>query len=106
MKKSLLTLVSLALVLVCFTQCTPKENEIVLHQWMKNICGKTQLCKISIPATHDSGALLGGAALQCQDITIATSVEIEQCDQGCHQHKSCLEQQKQANNPYFHLKKF
>lgn len=77
MKKSLLTLVSLALVLVCFTQCTPKENEIVLHQWMKNICGKTQLCKITIPATHDSGALLGGAALQCQDITIK-----EQLNQG------------------------
>lgn len=77
MKKSLLILVSFALILVYFTQCTPKENEIALHQWMKNICGKTQLCKISIPSTHDSGALLGGEALQCQDINIK-----EQLNQG------------------------
>ena len=76
MKKSLLTLVSFVLILVCFTQCTPKENEIVLHQWMKNICGKTQLCKISIPATHDSGALLGGEALQCQDVTIKEQLNL------------------------------
>lgn len=42
----------------------------VADSWMKRIPGKTRMCRLSIPATHDSGALKGGKDLQTQDITI------------------------------------
>lgn len=39
--------------------------------WMKEVADSVRLCKMSVPATHDSGALLGGKNLQTQDISIA-----------------------------------
>lgn len=71
MKKSH-TLV-LTLFLMILASCTSKE--IVLSDWMQNLPDETRLCKLSIPATHDSGALLGGEALQTQDITISQQLE-------------------------------
>ena len=40
------------------------------NAWMKGLSDETPVCQLTIPATHDSGALLGGEALQTQDITI------------------------------------
>ena len=69
MKKALFIFTTFAVILFGFSNCS--NNEVTLANWMKQIKGETPICKISIPATHDSGALLGGAALQCQDITIS-----------------------------------
>lgn len=74
MKKNLFILFSLAVILLGFTNCS-KEDNITLCNWMQAIKGNTPICKITIPATHDSGALLGGAALQCQDIPIREQLE-------------------------------
>ena len=38
--------------------------------WMKGVADALPVCQLTIPATHDSGALLGGETLQTQDITI------------------------------------
>ena len=43
--------------------------------WMKGLSDDLPVCRITLPATHDSGALLGGEALQTQDITIAEQLE-------------------------------
>ena len=47
-----------------------------LSSWMKEVAGTTRLCKLSIPATHDSGAVKGGEALQTQDITICEQLKL------------------------------
>ena len=44
--------------------------------WMKGLSDEIPVCRLTIPATHDSGALLGGEALQTQDITIREQLEI------------------------------
>lgn len=44
--------------------------------WMKGLSDEIPVCQLTIPATHDSGALLGGEALQTQDITIQEQLEI------------------------------
>lgn len=51
----------------------PDENN---EEWMKEVSDKTRICKLSIPATHDSGALNGGRFLQTQDITIEQQLSI------------------------------
>lgn len=45
------------------------------NAWMKGLSDETPVCQLTIPATHDSGALLGGEALQTQDITIQEQLE-------------------------------
>lgn len=45
------------------------------NEWMKKIDGSTRMCKLSIPATHDSGAMTGGGLLQTQDITLAEQLQ-------------------------------
>ena len=44
--------------------------------WMKGLSDEIPVCRLTIPATHDSGALLGGESLQTQDITIQQQLEI------------------------------
>lgn len=44
--------------------------------WMKGLSDEIPVCRLTIPATHDSGALLGGEALQTQDIAIREQLEI------------------------------
>ena len=44
--------------------------------WMKGLSDEIPVCQLTIPATHDSGALLGGEALQTQEITIREQLEI------------------------------
>ena len=43
--------------------------------WMKGLTDDVPVCRLTIPATHDSGALLGGEALQTQDISIREQLE-------------------------------
>ena len=43
--------------------------------WMKGLSDALPVCQMTIPATHDSGALLGGEALQTQDISIREQLE-------------------------------
>ena len=61
--------------LCCLTGCNPPKENLSLTDWMKSLSGDTRICKMSIPATHDSGALLGGEGLQCQDITLSQQLE-------------------------------
>ena len=75
MKRNTFILTAITLFIGILTSCSPKEKAVTLANWMQQIEGQTPICKISIPATHDSGALLGGAALQCQDITIREQLE-------------------------------
>ena len=44
--------------------------------WMKGISDNIPVCQLTIPSTHDSGALLGGKALKTQNITIQEQLEI------------------------------
>lgn len=44
--------------------------------WMKQLPDSIPLCHLSIPATHDSGALEGGEAFQTQDITLEEQLEL------------------------------
>lgn len=46
------------------------------EEWMKEVDGETRICKLSIPATHDSGALEGGKLLQTQDISLEEQLNI------------------------------
>lgn len=43
--------------------------------WMKQIADTVPLCHISIPGTHDSGALDGGEAFQTQELTLEEQLE-------------------------------
>ena len=45
------------------------------NAWMKGLDDGIPVCELTIPATHDSGALLGGESLQTQDITIQEQLE-------------------------------
>ena len=44
--------------------------------WMKGLSDEIPVCRLTIPATHDSGALLGGEALQTQDIDIREQLKV------------------------------
>jgi hypothetical protein len=44
--------------------------------WMKGVSDDIPVCQLTISATHDSGALLGGKALKTQDITIQEQLEV------------------------------
>ena len=44
--------------------------------WMKGLPDAVPVCQITLPATHDSGALLGGEGLQTQDIDIREQLEV------------------------------
>lgn len=59
--------------------------------WMKGLADDVPVARLTIPATHDSGALLGGEALQTQDISIREQLEagvrgfdirLQACDNG------------------------
>lgn len=59
--------------------------------WMKGLADDVPVAWLTIPATHDSGALLGGEALQTQDISIREQLEagvrgfdirLQACDNG------------------------
>lgn len=59
--------------------------------WMKGLADDIPVARLTIPATHDSGALLGGEALQTQDISIREQLEagvrgfdirLQACDNG------------------------
>ena len=50
--------------------------ENTVGEWMKRIDGKKRMCKLSIPATHDSGALEGGKLLQTQDVSLEEQLNI------------------------------
>lgn len=64
-------------IIIFLTSSGLKSDSVVLATWMKWIPNATPLCQISIPATHDSGALLGAeGGLQTQDIDIAQQLEL------------------------------
>lgn len=44
--------------------------------WMKQLPDSIPLCHLSIPATHDSGALEGGEAFQTQNLTLEEQLEL------------------------------
>jgi hypothetical protein len=45
------------------------------RDWMRSLPDSTPLSAISIPGTHDSAALHGGLAAQCQSWTIKDQLE-------------------------------
>lgn len=67
------------------------SQALVTNEWMKALSDSLPLNRISIPGTHDSGALEGGEAFQTQDITISEQLEagvrcfdirLKACDDG------------------------
>ena len=66
MKKPIILLIFNTLfILITSAQSSNKCNE-----WMKEIADTLPLSQLSIPGTHDSGALDGGEAFQTQDLTL------------------------------------
>lgn len=63
---------SIALILLCFfsTFLTIGAQEINLKTWMNLLEDRTPILRLSIPATHDSGATLGGFSLKTQDCSV------------------------------------
>lgn len=51
-------------------QATPRVD------WMKDIPGQTPMHRLTLPATHDSGAQIGGEYLQTQDRSIAEQLTL------------------------------
>lgn len=45
------------------------------QEWMKNIQDTLPICKLSIPGTHDSGAIGGGSLLQTQSSTLSEQLQ-------------------------------
>ena len=44
--------------------------------WMKLLSDTLPVCKLSIPGTHDSGAIYGGCMLKTQDAGIFSQLEL------------------------------
>lgn len=59
----------------CMTTDMYRHDRKDRSRWMEGMEDSTRMCKISIPATHDSGSLLGGKALQTQDMSIEQQLE-------------------------------
>ena len=54
---------------------TVSSRDLNRCAWMKGLADDVPVCQLTLPATHDSGALLGGEALQTQDISIREQLE-------------------------------
>lgn len=52
------------------------DNTAFADNWMSRINDSVKICKMSIPATHDSGAIKGGHDLQTQDISLEEQLAI------------------------------
>ncbi|MBR4296566.1 MAG: phosphatidylinositol phosphodiesterase, partial [Bacteroidaceae bacterium] len=63
------------LTLLLFTALPTLSQNLNLCEWMKSVPDATPLCQLSIPGTHDSGALDGGEAFQTQELTIEEQLE-------------------------------
>ena len=63
------------LTLLLFTALPILSQNLNLCEWMKSVPDTTPLCQLSIPGTHDSGALDGGEAFQTQELTIEEQLE-------------------------------
>lgn len=50
------------------------NNIYDIDNWMASLDDSLNLSEISIPGTHDSGALIGGIAYECQSMDIATQL--------------------------------
>ena len=58
-----------------FTSLLVNAQAIKPKTWMSTLPESTLMVDISIPATHDSGAMLGGFSLQTQDASIQAQLE-------------------------------
>ena len=65
------------LIVLCLMAMVTTVSAQMLNRsaWMKGLTDDVPVCRLTIPATHDSGALLGGEALQTQDISIREQLE-------------------------------
>jgi 1-phosphatidylinositol phosphodiesterase len=45
-------------------------------EWMKEVTDTTRVCRLSIPGSHDSGAVRGGQVLQTQTLDICRQLEL------------------------------
>ena len=81
------------LIVLCLMAVVTAVSAQTLNRsaWMKGLTDDVPVCRLTIPATHDSGALLGGEALQTQDISIREQLEagvrgfdirLQACDNG------------------------
>ena len=66
------------LLVACLVGFLPTAFSQVLNHsaWMKGISDDIPVCQLTIPSTHDSGALLGGKALKKQNINIQEQLEV------------------------------
>ena len=71
----------LVIVLVTIFSFVPVESvdtDATASQWMKNVDDDTRLTEMSIPGSHDSGAMhsIGDVAGKCQDLSINNQLDI------------------------------
>lgn len=50
-------------------------ESVLLPEWMKSLHDTLPVCKISIPGTHDSGAVKGGKMLKTQSVGISAQLQ-------------------------------
>ena len=70
--------IMLLISLLAFLPSGKVEANTESAEWMKQLPDDTHLCQMSIPGTHDSGALhsIGDVAGKCQDLSIAEQLAI------------------------------
>ena len=75
---SSISLLALASSILSFVNLSDaKGASLKSKEWMKEIAGSKYLSQLSIPGTHDSGALysIGDLAGKCQDLSIAKQLD-------------------------------
>ena len=77
-QKIIIMLVSLCIAILAFVPILSVKKDAKAAEWMKQIADNTRIKEMSIPGTHDSGALYSFAdvAGKCQDLTIEEQLHI------------------------------
>ena len=77
-RKIMIMLVSLCIAVFAFVPILSVKKDTKAAEWMKQIADDTRIKEMSIPGTHDSGALysIADVAGKCQDLTIEEQLHI------------------------------
>ena len=88
---------------LCFfiTSLTIEAHDYDARKWMSTLPDAALMVEISIPATHDSGAMFGGFSLKTQNATIQ-----EQLDKGIRGFDMRLKPRKEGKLGVYHDIKF
>lgn len=71
MKQKITVFLCAVSLMVLTSFSTLRADNVDRTEWMKGVQDTTLLCRLSIPGTHDSGAMTGGPFLQTQGVGIS-----------------------------------